>query len=137
MHNARTTVAGAWTICGFVSATDPAKPPECWPAAPVNTVSPNARALLCTAAKSPRTKRWRFCTISKEDCGVRQTSRLVGVNKDTVVRLAVVAGQHAQQVHDEQVTLSPQTREVPIDEKWAFMGKKEKHCAPDEPADAH
>ena len=43
----------------------------------------------------------------QEDCGVRQTSRLVGVNKNTVVRLAVVAGQHAQQVHDELVALSP------------------------------
>lgn len=43
----------------------------------------------------------------QEDCGVRQTSRLVGVNKNTVVRLAVVAGQHAQQVHDEVVAFSP------------------------------
>jgi hypothetical protein len=43
----------------------------------------------------------------QEDCGVRPTSRLVGVNKDTVVRLAVVAGQHAQQVHDELVAFSP------------------------------
>ena len=43
----------------------------------------------------------------QERCGVRQTSRLVGVNKDTVVRLAVVAGQHAQQLHDELVAFSP------------------------------
>jgi transposase-like protein len=43
----------------------------------------------------------------QEDCGVRQTSRLLGVNKNTVVRLAVVAGHHARQVHDERVALSP------------------------------
>jgi transposase-like protein len=42
-----------------------------------------------------------------ESCGVRQTSRLVGVNKNTVIRLAVVAGPHAQQVHDELVAFSP------------------------------
>jgi IS1 family transposase len=30
----------------------------------------------------------------------------------------------------------PQTREVQFDEKWSFVGKKEKHCDPDEPADA-
>jgi IS1 family transposase len=30
----------------------------------------------------------------------------------------------------------PQTREVQFDEKWAFVGKKEKHCDPDDPADA-
>jgi len=44
----------------------------------------------------------------QESCGVRQTSRLVRVNKGTVVRLAVVAGRHAQEVHDEVVALSPQ-----------------------------
>lgn len=42
-----------------------------------------------------------------ENCGVRQTARLVGVNKDTVIRLAVVAGQHAKEVHDERVAFSP------------------------------
>jgi len=30
----------------------------------------------------------------------------------------------------------PQTREVQFDEKWAFVGKKEKHCDPQDPADA-
>jgi hypothetical protein len=38
---------------------------------------------------------------------VRQTGRLVGVNKNTVVRLAVVAGQHARDVHEELVAFSP------------------------------
>jgi transposase-like protein len=43
----------------------------------------------------------------QESCGVRQTGRLVGVNKNTVVRLAVLAGEHAQQLHDELVAFSP------------------------------
>ncbi len=43
----------------------------------------------------------------QESCGVRQTSRLVGVNKNTVVRLAVVAGQHAHDLHDDLVAFSP------------------------------
>ena len=30
----------------------------------------------------------------------------------------------------------PQTKEVQFDEKWAFVGKKEKHCDPDNPDDA-
>jgi IS1 family transposase len=29
----------------------------------------------------------------------------------------------------------PRTREVQFDEKWSFVGKKEKHCDPDEPED--
>jgi transposase-like protein len=43
----------------------------------------------------------------QESCGVRQTSRLVGVNKNTVTRLALLAGPHAQQLHDELVAFSP------------------------------
>ena len=42
-----------------------------------------------------------------EGCGVRKTGRLVGVNKDTVVRYSVLAGNHAHQLHDELVAFSP------------------------------
>ena len=43
----------------------------------------------------------------QDGCGVRQTARLVGVDKDTVVRYALRAGTHAQQAHDELVAFSP------------------------------
>jgi transposase-like protein len=43
----------------------------------------------------------------QDGCGVRQTARLVGVDKDTVVRYALRAGTHAQQTHDELVAFSP------------------------------
>jgi transposase-like protein len=42
-----------------------------------------------------------------EGCGVRQTGRLVGVSKDTVVRYRLRAGDHAGQLHDELVAFSP------------------------------
>jgi transposase-like protein len=42
-----------------------------------------------------------------EGCGIRQTARLCGVSKDTVVRYSVRAGEHAQQLHDELVAFSP------------------------------
>jgi transposase-like protein len=42
-----------------------------------------------------------------EGCGVRQTGRLVGVDKNTVVRYSQRAGDHAQQLHDELVAVSP------------------------------
>src|SRR5438270_5473781 len=42
-----------------------------------------------------------------EGVGVRKTSRLLGVSKDTVVRYSLRAGEHAQQLHDELVALSP------------------------------
>ena len=42
-----------------------------------------------------------------EGVGVRKTSRLLGVNKNTVVRYCLLAGDHAQQLHDELVAFSP------------------------------
>ena len=42
-----------------------------------------------------------------EEVGVRKTGRLCGVNKNTVVRYCLLAGDHAQQLHDELVALSP------------------------------
>jgi transposase-like protein len=50
----------------------------------------------------------------QESCGVRQTGRLVGVNKDTVVRLAVLAGKHARELHDELVAFSPRDARGPV-----------------------
>jgi len=43
----------------------------------------------------------------QDGCGVRQTARLTGVDKDTVVRYAHRAGEHAQDSHDELVAFSP------------------------------
>ncbi|MGH3053686.1 MAG: helix-turn-helix domain-containing protein [Gaiellaceae bacterium] len=42
-----------------------------------------------------------------EGCGVRQTARLTGVSKDTVIRYRLRAGEQAQQLHDELVAFSP------------------------------
>jgi LacI family transcriptional regulator len=42
-----------------------------------------------------------------EGNGVRQTERLVGVHRDTVMRLAKKAGEHAKDAHDELVGFSP------------------------------
>jgi hypothetical protein len=49
-----------------------------------------------------------------EGCGVRQTARLVGVNKDTVTRLASLAGVHAEATHDELVAFSPLDSRGPV-----------------------
>jgi transposase-like protein len=42
-----------------------------------------------------------------EGLGVRQISRLLGVHRDTVTRLAKRAGRHAKGTHDEWVGFSP------------------------------
>ena len=68
----------------------------------------------------------------REGCGIRNTSRLVKVHRDTVMRYARLAGDHAVKLHDELVAVSPTTREVQLDEKWSFVYKKEAHCDADE-----
>jgi len=58
-------------------------------------------------AKLPHEKVLAILQHLAEGCGVRQTARLVGVNKDTVTWLALLAGEHAQAAHDELVAFSP------------------------------
>jgi transposase-like protein len=45
-----------------------------------------------------------------EGCGVRKTGRLVGVNRNTVMRYSRLAGEHARAIHDELVAFSPKNR---------------------------
>ena len=40
-------------------------------------------------------------------CGVRQTERLIKVNRNTVMRLGRLAGDHSKAAHDELVSFSP------------------------------
>ena len=42
-----------------------------------------------------------------EGNGIRQTGRLVGVHRNTVVRMARAAGDHAHDAHEELVAFSP------------------------------
>ena len=49
-----------------------------------------------------------------EGDGIRQTGRLVGVHRDTVVRLARAAGQHAHEAHEELVAFSPSDARGPV-----------------------
>jgi transposase-like protein len=49
-----------------------------------------------------------------EGVGVRKTGRLVGVNRNTVVRYSLLAGDHAQKLHDELVAFSPQDPRGPV-----------------------
>jgi transposase-like protein len=50
----------------------------------------------------------------QEGCGIRATARLVGVPRDTVVRLARAAGAHAHDAHDEFVAFSPADERGPV-----------------------
>lgn len=58
-------------------------------------------------AKLPPEKVTAILEHLREGCGVRQTGRLVGVDKDTVNRYVHLAGRHAEALHDELVDFSP------------------------------
>ena len=70
-----------------------------------------------------------------EGFGIRQTARLTGVHTDTVTRYARLAGDHAGGSTTSWSPFPPRTDEVQFDEKWAFVGKKEKNCDRPTPAD--
>jgi transposase-like protein len=65
-------------------------------------------------SKLPHDKALAVLEHLAEGCGVRQTARLVGVNKDTVTRLALLAGKHAEATHNELVAFSPQDPRGPV-----------------------
>lgn len=87
-------------------------------------------------SKLPHEKTLSILEHWDEGIGTRQISRLCHVHRDTVTRLAVLVGKHSHANHDELVVLSPLTREVQLDEKWAFVGKKQAQCDPANPDDA-
>lgn len=66
----------------------------------------------------------------QDHCGIRQTARLTGVNKDVVNRLALVAGQHAEKVHEEMVAFSPEHPGSPARRKVVVRPKKGKKLRP-------
>jgi transposase-like protein len=87
------------------------------------------RLLYCKACKSrfserkgtalfhshlPEEKALAVLQHLDEGCGVRSTGRLVGVDPNTVGRLARIVGQHAHDAHDELVAFSPSDPRGPV-----------------------
>jgi transposase-like protein len=58
-------------------------------------------------SRLPHEQALAVCKHLQDGCGIRQTARLTGVDKDTVGRYALKAGTHARQSHDELVAFSP------------------------------
>lgn len=58
-------------------------------------------------SKLPHEKIIAILEHLEEGIGTRQTARLCRVHRDTVTRLALLAGKHAPATHDELVEFSP------------------------------
>jgi LacI family transcriptional regulator len=68
-----------------------------------------------------------------EGCGVRKTGRLLGVHRDTVMRYSRLAGDHARQVHDELVAVSPRDTGGSVRRKMVVRGQEGKTLRSDQP----
>jgi LacI family transcriptional regulator len=77
-------------------------------------------------AKLPADKVIALLDHVRDGCGVRQTGRLVGVSKNTANRFVWLAGEHARQLHDDLVALSPSHPGGPVRRKVGLRGQKGK-----------
>src|SRR4051794_38942132 len=63
-----------------------------------------------------------------EGNSIRSTERLVGVHRDTIMRLMVDVGEGCERMMRERLR-GLECRRVQVDEIWAFVGKKQKQLA--------
>jgi len=66
-----------------------------------------------------------------EGSSIRATERMVGVHRDTIMRLAVRTGKAAQRYMDENLRNLP-CEHIQVDEVWGFVGKKAKNVKRDD-----
>lgn len=71
-------------------------------------------------------KRTRILAALVEGCSIRSTSRMVGVSKNTVLKLLCDIGQVCSEYQDKALRNLPCKR-LQVDEIWAFCGKKQKN----------
>lgn len=82
-------------------------------------------------SRLPYDKAMSLLNHARDDSGTLQIQRQVGVNKNTVTRYILLAGKHARGIHDEKVEISPNSREIQLDEKWGFISQKQKNVSPE------
>jgi IS1 family transposase len=66
-----------------------------------------------------------------EGNSIRSTERMVGIHRDTIMRLLVRVGDHCQQLLDTAIR-NVDAASVQVDEIWCYVGKKQKRCTPEE-----
>jgi IS1 family transposase len=66
-----------------------------------------------------------------EGSSIRSIERITGVHRDTIMRLGVRVGNGCAGLLDAKMRNLP-CRQLQFDEIWGFIGKKERHCTPDD-----
>jgi IS1 family transposase len=69
-----------------------------------------------------------------EGVGIRTTSRLTGVNRETVGTLALRVGRGCAELHD-RLFVGIRTGRIEVDELWSFVGKKARQITSEDSTD--
>ena len=79
----------------------------------------------------PMEKKVAVISALAEGTGIRQTERITGVNRETIMYLGVRVGNGCAALLDRKMRDLP-CRHLQFDEIWGFIGKKERHLRPDD-----
>jgi transposase-like protein/IS1 family transposase len=79
-------------------------------------------------------KATQILNLLVEGVGINATSRIADVNKETVLKVLVLAGQRCEKLLDSRLR-NLRVADIQCDEIWSFVRVKEKHIKPwDNPA---
>lgn len=71
----------------------------------------------------PGDKQVAVIAAFSEGVSIRATERLIGVHRDTIMRLGVRIGEGCRELHDRMM-VNLQVGRVELDEAWSYVGKK-------------
>jgi len=94
-----------------------------------NTVMVTGRANMANVLSTD--KQVAVISALAEGSGIRQIERITGVHRDTIMRLGVRIGKGCANVLDRKMR-NLSCNHLQFDEVWGFIGKKERHCTPDD-----
>ena len=80
----------------------------------------------------PRDKQIAVVSALCEGVSVRATSRLTGVNRNTILTLGLRLGAGCASLHDHMMR-GVQVPRIELDEAWSFIAKKQAHRKPGDP----
>jgi lambda repressor-like predicted transcriptional regulator len=87
-------------------------------------------SIIASMNKLDNKRRTQIVAALVEGCSIRATSRMIGVSKDTVMKLLVDVGEVCATYQDE--TLRNLTcRRIECDEIWSFCYAKKKNVSPE------
>ena len=75
-----------------------------------------------------RDKQIEILAALTEGLGIRATTRLTGIDRETIMRLAIEVGRGCAELHDRTM-VGVRAGRLELDELWAFVGKKQKATA--------